>query len=70
MNHFLLNAIPVMSDAFAWQANSINLLLNVETFSWNETGLQNKFQLALHRVTWLVSRNLFELPLWDKSHEK
>ena len=46
--------------------------LHVETFSWNlcATALWIKFQQALHRVTWSVSWNVFELPLRDKFHEK
>ena len=46
--------------------------LHVETFSWNlcATAMRMKFQQALHRVTWSVSWNFIELPLWDKFHEK
>ena len=40
----------------------LKLLLRVETFSWNmcATALRNKFQQALHRVTWLVFLKLFQ----------
>ena len=39
---------------------------------WNScvSALGNQFQLALHYVTWLVSWNIFQVPLQKKFHEK
>ena len=45
--------------------------LHVETFSWNlcATALRNKFQQALHRVTWSVSWNFLNFR-WETSFTK